>query len=133
MDELVQYNPVYGVGKWRRSEENLAKFPHGEEVEMLEEECAPDLHGQVQVERKLFAAWLDAGTHHCGRALMFHASNMQREDMGAAANGDTAFDLCYRDIYQKDLPKADSLSMGTQDLANYIIWLIEDKKKTAAQ
>ena len=59
---------------------------------------------------------------------MFHASNMQREDMGGAAGGDTAFDLCYRSMYQKDLPKTDSLSMGSQDLANYIQWLIEDNQ-----
>ena len=129
LEQLVKSMPlVYSEGMWRRSEENLAKFPYGEEVEMLEEECAPDLRGQVQVERKLFAAWLDAGTHHCGRALMFHASNMQREDMGGAAGGDTAFDLCYRSMYQKDLPKTDSLSMGSQDLANYIQWLIEDNQ-----
>ena len=35
----------------------------------------PDLRGQVQVERKLFAAWLDEGTHLCAQALMFHAAD----------------------------------------------------------
>ena len=111
-----------------RSDENLAKFPLGEEVEMEEEECVPELRGQVHMERKLFAAWLDEGTHHCGRALMFHASNMQREEMRGAVSGDTVFDFCYRSMYQKDLPKTDSSSMGSQDLANYILWLIEDNQ-----
>ena len=95
---------------------------------MEEEECAPELRGQVHVERKLFAAWLDEGTHHCGRALMFHASNMQREEMRGAVNGETAFDFCYRCMYQKDFPKTESPSMGSQDLANFILWLIEDNQ-----
>ena len=60
-------------------------------------------------------AWLDEGTHHCGRALMFHASNVQREAMGGAVNG---------------VPpsKIDSSSMGSQDLANFILWPIEDNQ-----
>ena len=95
---------------------------------MEEEECAPELRGQVHVERQLFATWLDDGTHHCGKALMFHASNMQREEMRGAVNGETAFDFCYRSMYQKDLPKTDSPSMGSQDLANFILWLIEDNQ-----
>ena len=103
LDELMKYMPNVYKGSYR-SDENLAKFPHGAEVEMEEEECAPELRGQVHVERKLFAAWLDEGTHHCGRALMFHASNMQREEMRGAVNGDTAFDFCYRSMFQKDRP-----------------------------
>ena len=83
----------------QRSEKSLAQFPHGVEVEMEEEECAPQLAGQVQVERQLFAAWLDEGTHLCGSALLFHASNMQREEMRGAACGDSAFDFCYRSMY----------------------------------
>ena len=71
------------------------------------------------------AAWLDDGTHHCARGLMFHASNMQREEMRGAFSGDTAFDFCYRSMYKKDLPNTDSPSMGSQDLANFILWLIE--------
>ena len=59
---------------------------------------------------------------------MFHASNMQREEMRGAVNGETAFDFCYRSMYQKDLPKTDSPSMGSQDLANFILWLIEDNQ-----
>ena len=59
---------------------------------------------------------------------MFHASNMQREEMRGAVNGETTFDLCYRSMYQKDLPKTDSPSMGSQDLANFILWLIEDNQ-----
>ena len=61
MEELMKYMPNLYRGSYR-SEENLAKFPRGVEVEMEEEECVPDLRGQVQVERKLFAAWLDEGT-----------------------------------------------------------------------
>ena len=57
---------------------------------------------------------------------MFHALNMQREDMGGAVSGDTVFDLCYRNMYQRDLPKTGSLSMVSQDLDNFIVWLIED-------
>ena len=109
-----------------RSDENLATFPHGAEVEMEEEECAPELRGEAHVERKLFAAWLDDGTHHCARALMFHASNMQREEMRGAFSGDTAFDFCYRSMYKKDLPNTDSTSMGSQAITNFILWLIED-------
>ena len=108
----MKYLPNVYKGSYR-SDENLAKFPHGAEVEMEEEEeCAPELRGQVHMERKLFAAWLDEGKHPCGRALMFHASNMQREEMRGAVNGETAFDFCYRSMYQKDLPKTDSPSMG---------------------
>ena len=62
------------------------------------------------------------------KALMFHASNMQREEMRGAVNGETAFDFCYRCMYQKDLPNTDSPSMGAQDLANFILWLIEDNQ-----
>ena len=51
---------------------------------------------------------------------------MQREEMRGAVSGDTAFDFCYRSIYKTDLPKTDSPSMGSQDLANFILWLIED-------
>ena len=110
----------------KRSEGNLAEFPENEEVEMNEEEMLPDLRGQVQVERKLFAAWLDEGTHLCARALMFHASNAQRDEMRGAACGETAFDFCYRSMYQKDVPQTDSPSMGSQDIAQFILWLIED-------
>ena len=127
LEELMKYMPNVYKGSYR-SDANLAKFPHGAEVEMEQEECAPELRGQLHVERKLFAAWLDAGTHHSGRALMFHASNMQREEMRGAVNGETAFDFCYRSMYQKDLPKTDSPSMGSQDLANFILWLIEDNQ-----
>ena len=35
---------------------------------------------------------------------MFHASNMQREEMRGAVSGDTAFDFCYRSMFQKDRP-----------------------------
>ena len=56
---------------------------------------------------------------------MFHASNMQREEMRWAVSGEMAFDCCYRSMYQRDLPKTDSSSMGSQDLANFILWLIE--------
>ena len=59
---------------------------------------------------------------------MFHASNMQREEMRGGVSGDTVFDFCYRSMYQKDLPKTDSPSMGSQDLANFILWLIEDNQ-----
>ena len=126
-EELLLYMPTVYEGS-QRSEKSLAKFPHGAEVEMEEEECQPQLAGQVQVERQLFAAWLDEGTHRCGRALLFHASNMQREEMRGAASGDSAFDFCYRSMYQKDLPKSGSPAMGTQDLANFIAWLIEDSQ-----
>ena len=98
---------------------------------MEEEECAPELRGQVYVERKLFVCWLDKKdnkTRHCGEALMFHASNMQREEMRGAVNGETAFDFCYRSMYQKDLPKTDSPSMGSQGLAKFILWLMEDNQ-----
>ena len=92
MGELVRCMPHVYDGSFR-SEENLAKFPHGAEVEMEEEECAPELRGQLHLERQLFAAWLDAGTHHCARALMFHAETMQRDELRGAASGDTAFDF----------------------------------------
>ena len=89
-DELKKFMPtVYQSSK--RSEENLAKFPEGEEVEMNEEEILPDLRGQVQVERKLFAAWLEEDAHLCAQALMFHASNAQREEMRGSACGESAF------------------------------------------
>ena len=59
---------------------------------------------------------------------MFHASNIQREDMRGAVSGDSAFEFCYRGMYQQDLPKTDSINMGSQDLANFILWLIEDNQ-----
>jgi hypothetical protein len=31
-------------------------------------------------------------------------------------------------MYQKDVPQTDSPSMGSQDLANFIQWLIEDNQ-----
>ena len=113
-----------------RSNENLERFPRDAEMEMEEEEeeCVPELRGQLHVERKLFAQWLAEQQHPCGRALMFHASNMQREDMRGAVSGDSAFEFCYRSMYRQDLPKTDSINMGSQDLANFILWLIEDKQ-----
>ena len=59
---------------------------------------------------------------------MFHASNMQREDMRGAVSGDSAFEFCFRSMYRQDLPKPESQNMGSQDLANFILWLIEDKQ-----
>ena len=49
LGELIKYMPNVYKGSYR-SDENLAKFPHGAEVEMEEEECAPELRGQVHVE-----------------------------------------------------------------------------------
>ena len=72
---------------------------------MEEEECAPQLAGQVQVERQLFAAWLDEGTHLCGGALLFHASNMQREERRGAACGDSAFDFLLPQHVSKGPPE----------------------------
>ena len=98
---------------------------------MEEEECAPELRGQVYVERKLFVRWLDNKdnkTRYCGEALMFHASNMQRDELRGAVSGDTAFDCCYRSMYQKNLPNTDSPTMGSQDIANFILWLIEEDR-----
>ena len=98
---------------------------------MEEEECAPELRGQVYVERKLFVRWLDKKdnkTRHCGEALMCHASNMQRAELRGAVSGDTAFDCCYRSMYQKNLPKTDSPSMGLHDIANFILRLIEEDR-----
>ena len=48
--------------------------------------------------------------------------------MGGAVSGDAAFAFCYRSMYQKDLPKTDSPSMGSQDLTKFILWLIEDNQ-----
>ena len=127
IDELRKLMPSVYQGS-KRSDENLAKFPVDEEVEMDEEEMSPDLSGQVQVERKLFAAWLDEGTHPCAHALMLHASNVQREDMRGAVSGESVFDFCFRSMYQKDVPPTDSPSMGSQDLANFLQWLIEDNQ-----
>ena len=31
-------------------------------------------------------------------------------------------------MYRQDLPKPESQNMGSQDLANFILWLIEDKQ-----
>ena len=126
-DELLEYMPNVYQGS-RRSEENLEKFPVDEEVEMDEEEMPPDLSGQVQVERKLFAVWLNESTHPCARALMFYASNVQREEIRGEDNGESAFDFCYRSMYHKDVPQTDAPSMGSQDLANFIQWLIEDNQ-----
>ena len=57
---------------------------------------------------------------------MFHASSRQRDEMRGAVSGDTAFDFCYRSMYLKNLPNTDSPSMGSQDIANFILWLIEE-------
>ena len=56
------------------SPENLTHFPPSEEVEMVPEETAPDLTGELHVEPELFAAWLDAGTSplRAGSALPRH-------------------------------------------------------------
>ena len=44
-------------------------------------------------------------------------------------SGDNAFDCCYRIMYQKNLPKTtDSPIMGSQDIANFILWLIEEDR-----
>ena len=59
---------------------------------------------------------------------MFHASNMQRDEVRGAVSGDTAFDFCYRIMYLKNLPNTDSPSMGSQDIANFILWLIEEDR-----
>ena len=127
MDELMRCMPHVYDGSFR-SAENLARFPHGAEVQMQDEECEPELRGQLHLERPLFTAWLDAGTHHCARTLRLHAEPMQPEELRGAATGDTAFDLCYRRMYQKDLPSTGSPGMGSQDLANFIIWIIEDSR-----
>ena len=55
-----------------------------------------------------------SGAHLRGRALLFHASNMQRAEMRGAVSGDTAFDFCYRTMRQWDPPGTDSLSMGSR-------------------
>jgi hypothetical protein len=95
-------------GGSRKSDKNLKQLPSGDEVEMEESECAPQLTGQIHVERQLFTAWLDSNTHVCGKALLYHAENMQRDEMRGATNCDSAFDSCYRCMYQKDLPKTAS-------------------------
>ena len=48
--------------------------------------------------------------------------------MRGAAGGDAAFELCYRQMYQKDVPATAAQTMGTQDLASFIVWLIEEGK-----
>ena len=106
----------------------MKQFPAGTEVEMEESECAPQLTGQIHVERQLFSAWLDSKLHLCGKALLYHAENMQRDEMRGGTNGDGAFDFCYRSMYQRDLPKTSSACMGAQDLANYVLYLIEEKQ-----
>ena len=142
---LTKMMPTVYKGSYR-CESSLAQFPTGEEVEMQPEEITPELAGQVHVERGLFSAWLDGagprvaagaavdtaleprgqGAYECGRALIFFAANAQREDMRGAATGDAAFEVCYRHMYQKDLPSTASPTMGTQDLANFVAWLMED-------
>ena len=42
-----------------------------------------------------------------------------------AVNGETDFDFCYCSMYHKGLPNTESPSMGSQDLANVILFLIE--------
>ena len=55
LDELLEFMPNVYKGSYR-SDENLARLPHDSEMEMEQEECAPELRGQLQVERRFFCA-----------------------------------------------------------------------------
>ena len=93
------------------------------------------------MERGLFSAWLDGvgsrdaagaaagtaleprgqGAYPCGQALMFSAANAEQDDMRGATTGDAASEVCYRHMYQEDLPSTAAPTMGTHDLANFVV------------
>ena len=64
----------------------------------------------------------------CGEALFAYAFQAQQDDLRGSVSGDTAFELCYREAYQKDVPATEKPMMGTQHITVLLYHLIEDKK-----
>jgi hypothetical protein len=118
------------------------KFPPGEEIDMEEEQLSQeqrqgDLAGELNVERRLFATWIDVAVekqaedcaaYPCAEALYAYVCEAQREDFRGSVSGDTAFELCYREAYLKDVPATENPMMGTQHITVLLYHLMEDKK-----
>ena len=122
--ELLEFMPNVYEGS-AISPENLAHFPAGTEVEMEPEEVAPVLAGEVHVEPELFAAWLDAGAAPCALALRYHARSSFQDEARGSELGDRAFEFCYRAMYGEACPLNSSAKLGTQGLAQYLLYLME--------
>ena len=82
----------------------LDKFPIEGELEMDEIDTAPDLRGEVKVDRKMFAAWLECGKNDschypCAAVIMQYAIRQQKEEMTIAEiTEDSAWELCSRQL-----------------------------------
>ena len=78
------------------------------------------------MEPELFAAWLDAGIHPCATALSYHVKNSIQDEVRGGLLGGRAFEFCYRAMYGEACPLNATAKLGTQGLAQYLLYLMEE-------
>ena len=107
----------------------LDKFPVEGELEMDEIDTAPDLRGEVKVDRKMFAAWLECGKNDschypCAAVIMQYAIRQQKEEMTIAEIiEDSAWELCSRELPNRE----SAVALGTGELAALVIYWLDEK------
>ena len=108
----------------------LDKFPADGELEMEDIDVEPDLRGEVKLDRKMFAAWLERGKNDphqypCAAVIMQYAIRQQKEEMTIAEIiEDSAWELCSRELPNKEFATA----LGSGELAALVIYWLDEKQ-----
>ena len=122
-DVLSHMPNVYKGSKWDFKE--LAKFPPGAEVEMLEQAESVDLDSDVKIDRESFSLWvkeLSPERYTCADAIMTYAIDIQGREMHV--DPDTAWELCCRSLH-----RVETIPFFTsRDLANLLVYLLDESK-----
>ena len=109
--------------------EELEKFPLLGEQEMMEQECSVDLSGEVQILRETFCLWikyaaLGEQAFPCGTAIYRYAVDQQSIDLRGSVGGDSAWELCCRQLSRP----SDLSSLSSRDLAQLVVYWLEEYK-----
>ena len=106
----------------------LMKFPRDTEQEMLEQQEAVDLNGEVHITQEVFAMWFGMGHERekwpCAAVFYRQAVDQLGRDMRGSVAADTAWELCCRNL----CVNVEQHKLGTRDLAQLLVFWVEQRE-----